>query len=277
MKKYIFLLASIILFAFMSQSAAFARAKEIRFVQVTDTHYSTDNKYSEQVLKATVEDINNLNNVSFVVFTGDNINKQNPEYLKRFIRIVNKLKAPYYITLGNHDVFRNNGLSKQQYMDIVKNYNLLYPTKRVNYVFKKKGYVFIIVDGSKEIIPNNNGYYRKDTLEWLDKKLTKYHRHPVVILQHFPLIPPKDIKSYRTYQADVYLDLLKKHHNVIAVIAGHHHINGETMQDGIYHITSPTLLNNPHQYKIIDISTVKGFSSMIYTQLKDVEVDDSGL
>ena len=238
MKKYIFLLLSVIMFGFLVQAPAFARAKEIRFVQVTDTHYSPDNPYSEKVLKNTIDDINHLNNVSFVVFTGDNINKQNPEYLKRFMRIINKLKAPYYLTLGNHDVFRNNGLSKQQYMDIVKNYNLLYPTK---------------------------------------KKLEKYHNKPVVILQHFPLVPPKDIKSYRTYQADVYLDLLKKHHNVIAVIAGHYHINGETMQDGIYHITTPTLLNNPHQYKIIDISTVKGFSSMIYTQLKDVEVDDSEL
>ena len=277
MKKYIFLLLFVMLFGLVHQAPAFAKAKEIRFVQVTDTHYSADNPYSEKVLKSTVEDINNLNNVSFVVFTGDNINKQNPEYLKRFIRIVNKLRRPYYIVLGNHDIFRNSGLSKQQYMDIVKNYNLLYPTKKTNYVFKRKGYVFIIVDGAKEIIPNNNGYYRKDTLEWLDKKLSKYHNKPVVILQHFPLIPPKDIKSHRTYQADVYLDLLKKHHNVIAVLAGHHHINGETMQDGIYHITTPTLLNNPHQYKIIDISTVKGFSSMIYTQLKEVEVDESGL
>ena len=268
---------AVIIFGVLAPAQVFAKAKEIRFVQVTDTHYSPDNPYSEKVLKNTIDDINHLNNVSFVVFTGDNINKQNPEYLKRFMRIINKLKAPYYLTLGNHDVFRNNGLSKQQYIDIVKNYNLLYPTKKVNYVFKKKGYVFIVVDGSKEIIPNNNGYYRKDTLEWLDKKLEKYHNKPVVILQHFPLVPPKDIKSYRTYQADVYLDLLKKHHNVIAVIAGHYHINGETMQDGIYHITTPTLLNNPHQYKIIDISTVKGFSSMIYTQLKDVEVDDSEL
>ena len=123
------------------------------------------------------------------------------------------------------------------------------------------------------IIPNNNGYYRKDTLAWLDRKLTKYNKYPVVILQHFPIVPPKDIKSHRTYQAEEYLAMLGKHHNVIAVIAGHYHINGEIMQDGVYHITSPTLLNNPHQYKIIDISTVKGFSSMIYTQLKEVEVN----
>lgn len=273
MKKLLYFLSLTVFFSVISNIPAIAKAKEIRFVQVTDTHYSTDNKYSEEVLKATVKDINNLNNVSFIVFTGDNINKQNPEYLMSFIRTINKLKKPYYIIIGNHDVFRNNGLSKKQYMDIVKNNNLFYPTKKTNYVFKKKGYVFIIVDGAKEIIPNTNGYYRKDTLEWLDKKLTKYHNSPVIILQHFPLIPPKDIKSHRTYQAEAYLEMLKKHHNVIAVIAGHHHINGETMQDGIYHITSPTLLNNPHQYKIIDISTVKGFSSMIYTQLKEVEVE----
>lgn len=275
MKKITILFVSLIIFTCLTIFSNAVQAKEIRFVQVTDTHFSPENPYSKKVLQSAVEDINNLNDVSFVVFTGDNIDKQNPDYLKDFVKIVNKLKPRYYLVIGNHDVFRNNGLSKKQYLDTVRNYNFFYPinARKPNYVFKKNGYVFIVVDGAKEIIPNNNGYYRKDTLAWLDRKLTKYNKYPVVILQHFPIVPPKDIKSHRTYQAEEYLAMLGKHHNVIAVIAGHYHINGEIMQDGVYHITSPTLLNNPHQYKIIDISTVKGFSSMIYTQLKEVEVN----
>lgn len=271
MKKSIFLLTIAIIFSLIIQISV--SAKEIRFVQVTDTHYSSDNDFSKRVLEATINDINNLNDVSFVVFTGDNIDKPNPEYLRDFIRKANKLKKPYYIILGNHDVYRSSGMSKQQYMEIVKNNNLLYPTMKPNYAFKKEDFAFIIVDGAKEIIPNSNGYYRKDTLDWMEKKIERYNKYPVIILQHFPLIPPKDIKSHTTFQADEYLERLKKYNNVIAIVAGHYHYNGEIMQDGIYHISTPTLLKEPYQYKIIDISVTKGFSPMIYTQLKSVEVD----
>lgn len=90
MKKNILLLTIAIIFSLIIQISV--SAKEIRFVQVTDTHYSSDNDFSKRVLEATINDINNLNDVSFVVFTGDNIDKPNPEYLRDFIRKANKLK-----------------------------------------------------------------------------------------------------------------------------------------------------------------------------------------
>ena len=57
------------------QTAAMALESSIKFVQVTDTHFNAENEYSVKVLEETVKDINRLNNVSFVVFTGDNLNK----------------------------------------------------------------------------------------------------------------------------------------------------------------------------------------------------------
>ena len=75
-------------------------AGEIKFVQVTDPHFSITNPYSEEVLRKTVEDINKLEGVSFVAFTGDNIDKPQPEELAAFVRIVNKLNVPYYLVIG---------------------------------------------------------------------------------------------------------------------------------------------------------------------------------
>ena len=67
--------------------------------------------------------------------------------------------------------------------------------------------------------------------------------------------------------------VLKRHDNVIAIVSGHYHMNKEKMENGVYHINSPSLtaVNNP--YKIIDIVTTKGFSPMIYTQLREVEAN----
>ena len=42
------------------------------------------------------------------------------------------------------------------------------------------------------------------------------------------------------------------------------------MRNGVYHITSPTLIGETPEYKVINIVTTKGFSPMIYTELKEV-------
>ena len=44
------------------------------------------------------------------------------------------------------------------------------------------------------------------------------------------------------------------------------------MKDGVYHISSPSLIALPYSYKIIDIVTTKEFSPIIYTQLKEFEL-----
>ena len=267
MKKILFILFAILI---MPSSA---KADVIKFVQITDAHYKTQEEYRGEVLSKAVKDINDEKDVSFVIFTGDNIDSPRPDYVPGFVKIINKLHAPYYIVLGNHDVYKNNGLSKKQYLDIVHDNNPFYLRLKPNYVFKKNGFVFIVVDGAKEVIPGSIGYYKEDTLKWLDKQLTKYKNKKVVIFQHFPLVSAKEISSHRVYNKEDYLKLLDKHDNVVSVIAGHLHSNSEVMRNGVYHITSPTLLSDKPVYKIISISTTKGFSPMVYTELKEVDMN----
>ncbi len=267
MKKNIILTLLLLL---VLQTAVFAEA--VKFVQVADVHFKTNDEYRAEVLKETVKAINKEKGISFVVFTGDNIDSPKPEYVPEFIKIINKLNTPYYLVIGNHDVFKNNGLSKIQYLEIVRDYNFLYKYKRPNYVFKKNGFVFIVVDGAKEVVPGSNGYYKAETLKWLDKQLKKYRNDKVVIFQHFPLVMSKELSSHTVYKKEDYLNILDKHDNVISIVTGHLHTNYEIMRNGVYHITSPTLLNEKPTYKIINISTTKGFSPMVYTELKEVEI-----
>ena len=196
-------------------------------------------------------------------------------FYSHFVKIINKLNVPYYIVIGNHDVFKQNGLSKAHYLEIIKNYNYFYKYKKPNYVFKQNGFVFIVLDGAKEVIPGSNGFYKDNTLSWLDKQLKKYKKDPVIIFQHFPIVMTKERPTHTVYQKDKYIDILDKHDNVISIIEGHLHINDEVMRNGVYHITSPTLLSTPPVYKIITVSTTKGFSPMIYTELKEVEMPKS--
>lgn len=273
MKK--FLLFILIMFIF---SAVQTFAENIKFIQVTDVHLSSNNNYIKNVLKSAVQDINSQQGIAFVVFTGDNIDTASEENLRTFLTITKKLNVPYYIVLGNHDVYKSAGLSKTRYFEIIRQYKWFNSQRKPNSKFTKNHFDFYIVDGAKEVIPGPAGYFRKDTLAWLDKQLTKKSKRPSVIFQHYPLVYPDGvgnrIKTHKTYKADEYLAMLDKHPNVLAVISGHLHTNGETMQNGVYHISTPSMAALPHSYKIIDIVTTKEFSPIIYTQLREFEVKD---
>ena len=233
-------------------------AENIKFIQIADSHLSADS------------------DVSFVIFTGDNINNPSEANLRAFLQVANKLKVPYYLALGNHDVYKSKGMSKVRYFEIVREGNIFYPQKRPNYEFKKNGFVFLVVDGAKEAIPGSTGYYREDTLKWLDEKLTKNEKKSVIIFQHFPVIYPDgvDLKTHKTYRVEDYKEVLAKHNNVLAIITGHFHTNSETMENGVYHISSPSILSIPQSYKVIDIVTTKDFSPIIYSQLREFKVEE---
>lgn len=237
-------------------------AKDIKFAQITDIYY----KGNSNVLEKIVKDINKTPDIDFVVFTGNNIGKPDENNLKRFMNDAKRLNKPFYIVLGNKDVSKTHNLDKKTYMSVVKKYNKFHP-RTTNYTFKKGDIVFIVVDGSKELIPSMNGFYNKETIAWVDKQLTKYANNKVVILQHFPLVNKPNNEYYYTYNILEYMQMLSKHNNVLAVVTGHYNKNDEVMYNGVYHITSPRSAEGT--YKIIDIDVANG--NAVYTILKEVK------
>ena len=230
-----------VLFMFFLLTSA-VMAEDLRFVQVDGLMYSPNNT-SEQRIDKIITEINRQKNVSFVFFSGNNISKPNQEYLEAFLKELKKLHAPYYILLGNKDVNKQKGLGKEEYLKLV-NKKLNSP----NFVFEKKGVVFIVVDGSKEVIPMAQGYYRPETVDWLDKQLA-YKDKNVVILQHFPIIPPSEKESHYTAKPEAFLKVIAKHNNIKAVISGHFGVNNEKDLKGIKFISTA----EAPVYRIIDI------------------------
>lgn len=255
MKKLIFTILSM----FIVQS--FVSAQTLKFIQVADLHLKDDQETFNKIIK----DINRTKGVEFVVFTGDNLGRASKTLLNNFLTGTRKLNKPYYVLLGTKDVSKHNKLSKKTFIETLRRSNPRHP-RDLNYVFKKKNVVFIVVDGSKEIIPSVSGYYPPDTIEWLDKQLTQYAENKVIILQHYPIANKPDNEIYYTYNAIDYLKMLHSHKNVKAVVSGHYHKNEEVMFDGVYHITTPEASKG--KYKIIEIDLD---SDDIYTMVKEVE------
>ena len=239
---------------------------DFRFVQVDNTMFSQSDEKSIIKLNNTVDKINKLRDVEFVVFSGNNIKKPNKNELEGFLKIANQLDAPYYLILGNKDINKRKEFGKSEYLKVVSKKNKAHKKIQfANYVIEKRGLIFVVVDGSKEFISTSIGYYNPQTLEWLDKILTKYENKNVVILQHFPIIPPSNRETHYTFKPEQYLNLLSKHNNVKAVVSGHFNVNKEVDVAGIKHIST----KDAPSYRIIDIIDYETDRPAFWSIIKD--------
>ena len=257
MKKIIYI------FLIFSLTVLTGYSADLRFIQVDGVLYNQNNLHSFETL---IEKINQEKDVEFIVFTGNNISKPNSKELENFLLLAKKLTRPYYIVLGQRDVNRNKNLSKKDYMGLVQ--KKVRAHKKItspNYVFKKKNLVFIALDGSKEVIPTSIGYYKDDVILWLDEKLDMYKNNNVIILQHYPIVPPAPKETHYTYKADEYLKLLSEHNNVKAVVAGHFNTNNEQEVNGILHIST----KNAPCYRIIDVLDYDTSNPTFWSILKE--------
>jgi predicted phosphodiesterase len=243
-------------------SVTMAIANDYKFIQIDNLMYEPQNTTFADLVK----DINKQKNIGFVVFSGNNISKPDREYLEQFLKEANKLKVPYYVVIGNKDVNKQKGLGKADYLKIVSKYSKSHKKiDKPNYVFEKKGIIFIVVDGAKDVIPSSMGYYKTETLNWLEAELNLYQNKNVVIIQHFPLIPPAQKETHYTFKTEDYLKMLSAHSNVKALVSGHFGVNKETNLNGIIHIST----TSAPTYRIIDISDIETPNPTFWSVIKE--------
>ena len=240
-----------------------AQCEDLRFVQITDVRYSEKNK---ELLEKIIDDVNKQDHIDFVVFTGDNIQKLCIKNLDSFITTAKQLNTPFYVLIGDKDINKNKDLSKKQFAQLLKKRLRNYRHTDLNYTFMHKGVVFFVVDGAKEVIPSTNGYFKNDVIEWVDANLDLYQKNNIVILQHFPLIPPINKENYITYKPERYLGIINNHKNVRAIISGHFGVNKEEIVNNVVHISTAP----PPYYRIIDIIDCTSDNPTIWAELKNI-------
>lgn len=234
-----------------------AFCKEIKFIHITDTNLNYNNAPK---LLSTIKEINSYNDIDFVLFGGNNLAKANLENMDVFAYLLRRLDKKTIVLMGASDVLHSNGLDKEKYLKTVANNRLLKferHSRKPNYVFKKNGYVFVVMDGSKQYFQSTNGYYSKKEIMWLDKTLTKYKNDNVIILQHFPILEAKS-SWLQTVKVEDYWRVLQKHNNVKIIISGHYGYNLEKKIGNTTHIITESYSKN-HAYKIIHIDLDDNF------------------
>ncbi|OQP67718.1 outer membrane protein assembly factor BamB family protein [Niastella populi] len=201
--KRIFLISMLLL----ATSVLHAQIKSFRFIHISDTHIGSPNGSAEEDLRRTVHDINTLNDVAFVIITGDITELGTDAQLAKAKEILDSLKVKYYIIPGNHDTGWSE--SGGDHYTSTFGYD--------KFSFDYNGIRFIGC-ASGPYVRMSDGHIPRSAIVWLDSLLAKTPRdQPVIFCNHYPIDDGVD----NWYEIT---DRLVKY-NTKLIICGHGHAN----------------------------------------------------
>ena len=257
---------TLILTAVMFYGLQVYSASSLKFAQVSDVHFYTGENNtsfkmiaeSDKLLDDAVKQINETPNISFVMFTGDQIDKHFEKELRAFLPHAQKLNAPWYTAFGNHDTCQGGYLTPEVYLKMIREGNPDFKFTKPYYSFvPQKGYKAIVLDTIIRDRLTSNGYIDKEQLEWLDKELAASKKDIVLIFMHVPVIEPFPSAGHKLLNAAGVQNILKKYKNPIALFQGHYHAAKITQQDNILYVSTPALVSYPNAFRIINITNYR--------------------
>jgi calcineurin-like phosphoesterase family protein len=204
-----------VIFYFLLHFSISAQSKVFRFAFISDTHIGSPNGSAEEDLRRTVQDINERNDIAFVVLTGDITELGTNKELALAKQILDSLNVPYYIIPGNHDT----GWSESGGLAFSKTFG------DDKFHFIHNGIHFIGC-ASGPYVRMSDGHVPRHNMNWLRKELHSVKKNePVIFLNHYPLDNGLD----NWYEV---IDLLKQKNTVLA-LCGHGHNNRPVQAEAI--------------------------------------------
>jgi len=276
------LLVLVLFFCFLTVTNAFGA--KLKFVQMSDTHFSTvreSNSYkllarSKSLIEDAIQQTNDMQNIDFVIFTGDLIDQPTVESFDEVMPIVKTLNVPWYFALGNHDTTDAGELTKSKMLTLLiannpnQNFNSLY------YSFvPKKGFRVIVLDS---VIDENSvslGHIPPEQMTFVENILKKSKKDVVLIFMHHPLLEPFSSPTHKIDNANEFYALLEKYNMPIAVFSGHYHVTKIIKHGHIISVSTPAVITHPHAFRAVKVSNNRNdavFEFYYYeTGLKDLQ------
>ena len=277
------LLKIFVIFCLVTSTAI---AREIKFVQLSDTHYSPvkeiklkdykmKHKSAELVTDA-IEQINKEKGIDFVIITGDGADRPVKEHFETIYGMYNTLKPHWYYVLGNHDT--NSEFKKADQIKLLKKNNKkMKKFDKTFYSFSpKRGFTFIALDPTYDFKVSSQGYITPEQLKFLKNVLDKKKKDVIVIYMHYPLTKPFHMSNNHDIVNEYAInDLLKEYRQPILVLGGHFHGTKIEREDNIVKVASPALVSYPNAFRIITADNKRKEVTFKFeyreTNLKDVQ------
>jgi 3',5'-cyclic AMP phosphodiesterase CpdA len=284
----ILIIGSVILVVLSIFSPGFAFDK-IKFAVISDPHISIPQQKgvsdgyklglkTQMLTESAVAEINKIPDLKFVLVAGDLTQDAEPWNIDELRRILDGLKVPYFVVLGNHDLSLVPHEKKDQPMSLSK-YTVAGAfigksggmTPGMTYYSHEvaKDLVLVGLDASRAqvFVPEaglNDFGGRLDSgqLRWLESVLMKNQQKTIIILTHHNLVPwCEGDNSNHNYWRWFWMDnaeevraLLKKY-GVKLVFSGHRHISTRYQHvDDIYHFITPAISTYPMRYTVYEMT-----------------------
>ena len=186
-----------------------------RFAFISDTHIGSPNGAAEEDLRRTVNDINTMKDIAFVVLTGDITELGTNQELKLAKQILDSLHVKWYILPGNHDT----GWSESGGVM----FTTVFGYDKFSFDF---GGIRFLGCASGPYLRMSDGHIPRDAVNWLDTELKKLKPgQPVIFLNHYPIDNGLD----NWYEiTDRFRPI-----NTLAILCGHGHANKAMNFEGI--------------------------------------------
>lgn len=241
----------------------------LHFVQISDIHlqksYAKDGERlfgsSEKLLKDAVNEVNAIEDLDFVLGTGDLVDMPEEKLVDKFIEITKGFKYPFYVLLGNHDVSVNGGLGKKgfikKFTDVENQKSF---TEGMNYYSfsPKENFKIVCLDGTTDKTVTSHGQIDDEQLSWLKNELEESLKNNqyVIVALHFPAIEPFKSESHFILEPDrtKFLELINSYKNVIGVFTGHYHAARLQKIANKIHNSCPAVIQYPNAYREIIIT-----------------------
>jgi outer membrane protein assembly factor BamB len=224
-----------------------AQIKSFRFIHISDTHIGSPNGSAEEDLRRTVRDINTLNDVAFVIITGDITELGTDAQLAKAKEILDSLKVKYYIIPGNHDTGWSE--SGGDHYTSTFGYD--------KFQFDHNGIRFIGC-ASGPYVRMSDGHIPRSAIVWLDSVLAKTPKtQPIIFCNHYPI----DNSLDNWYEVTNRL----KQYNTLMIICGHGHANKAFSFEGIPGVMGRSNLRAKAPlggYNLVDVHN----DSIVYTE-----------
>ncbi len=191
-------------------------AQHFRFAQLTDIHLNSKMPERQEQLQESIERINSLDSLDFVLITGDISDDGDRMAMSEAKRCFDSLRYPYYIIMGNHETkWSDSGC--MAWKDIFGYERFEFEYEGVHFLGFNTG----------PLMRMAYGHVVAQDLAWLKERLDSYPKdEPVIIVTHYPLLKG-DVDNWFEVT-----DLLR-HYNVRLCIGGHYHSLRNLSYDGI--------------------------------------------
>ncbi|MCU0537979.1 MAG: metallophosphoesterase [Hydrococcus sp. Prado102] len=246
-----------------------------RFAIISDPHVAipetirgTANRFhlvevSIPALELVLKHLESLS-LDFLLIPGDLTQDGEPENHQWLQQRLACLPFPAYVIPGNHDVPTLLATEKSIGFDDFPNYYRQFGYQNPHQHY----YTCEVIPGVQLIALNSNqfnsqgkqlGCLNEEQIAWLEELLPQVKDKLILVMVHHNVIehlPGQSHhelgKRYMLDNASVLLNMLKKAEAKL-IFSGHLHVQDIAYHEGIYEITTGSLVSYPHPYRIVEV------------------------